>query len=125
MVAPLAVRGVELPEQKLGAAGAMVTVGPGATVIVTVAVPVHPKALVAVTVYVVVTVGEAVVLAQVGHPSVAAGAHEYDTPPVAVIVAVCEGQIVAGGPAVGVGFGLTVTQTALDVATLQPVTTAW
>jgi hypothetical protein len=43
----------------------MVTTGKGFTVTVTVAVEVHPKELVPVTVYVVVTVGDAVGFAQV------------------------------------------------------------
>jgi hypothetical protein len=63
--APLAVRPTLLPEQMVAGEGLMVIVGRGRTVTVTVAVPVQPAALVPVTVYVVVTVGDAVGLGQV------------------------------------------------------------
>lgn len=71
MEAPVAVNVVELPEQIVVVADDAVTVGDAFTVIVRVAVPEHP-AVVPVTVYVVVTVGETVT----GDPLNGPGNHE-------------------------------------------------
>jgi hypothetical protein len=74
--APLADRFTAILGQVVGAAGLMVMVGSGFTVTVTVVVAVQPAAVVPVTVYVVVAVGEAFTV----EPDVAlrpvAGAHE-------------------------------------------------
>ena len=73
---PLAVIVVLLPVQMEGADGFTVTVMEEFTVTVTVAVAVQPAALVPVTVYVVVTVGDALIVAPVVALRPVAGDHE-------------------------------------------------
>ena len=73
--APLAVMLTFPPGQIAGADGVTVIVGLGFTVTVTVAVFVHPLTAVPVTVYVVVTVGDAVTVAHVVQLRPVAGVH--------------------------------------------------
>lgn len=70
VVPPLAVSEVELPEQIDELVDVVVTVGDGFTVIVRVEVAVQPAALVPVTVYVVVVVGETVTGEPVNDPGI-------------------------------------------------------
>jgi hypothetical protein len=110
--APLAVRFTLPPVQYEGLGGFTVTVGKGFTVTVTVAVFVHPAAVVPVTVYVVVTVGFAVTVAPVVELRLVAGAHEYVLAPLAVSVVLLPEQMEgAFGLMVIVGKGFTVTVT--------------
>ena len=95
-----------------GLGGFTVTVGKGFTVTVTVAVPVHPAAEVPVTVYVVVTVGDAVGLAQVVQLNPVDGAQLYVDAPLAVSEVLLPEQMEgAFGLTVMVGKGFTVTVT--------------
>ena len=87
--------------------GLTVTLGRGTTDIVTVVESMHPLASVPVTVYVVVTLGEAIVLIQVVQPKPVEGFHVYVDAPVAVNEADPPGQIesVAGTTTIiGGGF---------------------
>ena len=89
-----------------------VTTGTGLTVTVTCAVLVHPNDDVAVTVYVVVVVGDAVTDAPVVLLNPVAGLQEYEAAfPVAVNVVDCPRQIEVFGDNVNVGSGRTVTVT--------------
>ena len=98
------------PGQIAGAEGVTVITGFGLTVIVTVAVFVQPFTAVPVTVYVVVTVGDAVGFAQVVQLNPVAGAHTYVLAPLAVMINPPPKQIdAAGGVTVIVGRGNTVT----------------
>ena len=99
-----------------------VTVGNGFTVTLTVAVPVHPAALVPVTVYVAVALGATVLLAPLPNPP----DQLYVFAPLAVITEVCPLHI-ADGLAVALtdGNGFTVTLTVavpVHPAVLVPVT---
>jgi hypothetical protein len=81
-----------------------------ATVTVTCAVTVHPKAS-PVTVYVIVEDGLAVTLAPVVELRFVAGDHVYVLAPLAVSVALCPMQMVGFGVTVTTGIGFTVTVT--------------
>ena len=90
---------------------ALVKIGNGLTVTVTVRVPTQPFALVPVTVYVVVAEGETVTAASVAK-SVEPSFQTYETAPLAVSVVLSPLQIIADdGVTVIVGFGFTVTVT--------------
>ena len=112
---------VEDPMQILGDAVTAVTVGNGFTVRVTVLVPIHPAAVLPVTLYVVVVDGDAVKLAPVP-----VGLHMYVFAPVAAIVELWPAQIAAGvADAVTVGNGLIVSVTVavpVQPAAVLPVT---
>jgi hypothetical protein len=82
VLAPLAVKDVDEPEQIV--CEATVKVGVGLTVIVAVAVLVHPEADVPVTVYAVVTVGLAVTALPVVALNPVEGLHVYVLAPLAV-----------------------------------------
>jgi len=105
--APPPVSVVLLPAQMVAPDVVVVTVGEGLTVIMRVAVPVHP-AVVPVTVYVVVPVGETVTVVPVSDP----GIHVYVVAPEAVMVVLFPEQIVPPVVVVvTVGDGVTVTST--------------
>ena len=122
VLAPLAVSVEDCPEFIVDGIAEAVTVGNGFTVTLTAAVPVHPAALVPVTVYVVVLVGDTVLELPV--PRLCD--QLYVLAPFAVNVVLCPEHIVAGdAEAVTVGNALTVTLTdAVPVhpAVLVPVT---
>ena len=108
----------------MGVGELTVTVGVGVTVIVTVAVPLHPL-LVPVTVYVVVTDGNAVTINPTVLLKPVAGAHVYVFAPLAVIVKLSPvHRLEDGGVNVIVGVGFTVTSTVavLTHAPAVPVT---
>jgi hypothetical protein len=105
VVAPLAVMVAELPAQIVAVDVVVVTVGVGFTVIVLVAVPVHPFAAVPVTVYVVVPAGETVTVPPLRLP----GFQLYVAAPPPVSVSELPLQIVVvEDVAVTVGEGFTV-----------------
>ena len=110
VVAPDAEIVVDCPEQMVDVPVA-VTVGVGLTVIVTDAVFVHP-AVVPVTVYVVVDVGDTEAVAEVPAPLF----QEYVVAPDAEIDVGCPAQMVAVPVAATVGNGLTVTVIGADAA---------
>ena len=105
------------PAQTVVTAGAIVPpVGEGLTVIVDVAVFVHPLALVPVTVYVVVEVGPALTTEPDVDDNPVAGLQVYVDAPDAVKVILLPLQIVAEvGDTVTLGSGFTVTTVAADV----------
>jgi hypothetical protein len=124
VVAPLAVKVVEVPGQMGFADAEMLTVGPGFTVIRTEAVLVHPVASVPVTIYVVVVSGLAVTVAPVVADKPVAGDHEYETTPLAVNVTELPEHIidvVGKTDTVAEAFDVTVTD-AVDV--LHPLASA-
>ena len=88
VLAPLLVSVEVCPTQIAVGDADAVTVGNGFTVTVTVAVFTHPAAEVPVTVYVVVTVGDAVTEEPVDGLTLVLGAHEYVLAPLAVRVEV-------------------------------------
>ena len=114
MVAPLAVKLVLAPVQMLVLEDT-VTVGKVFTVIVTVAVFVHPLELVPVTVYVVVVVGLAVTVAPVVELNPVDGVHAYVVAPLAVRLVEFPVHILVLDETVTVGNEFTVT---VFVATL-------
>ena len=83
MDAPLAVNVVEVPEHIVGEEEDATTVGVGFTGILNVLVDVHPRVLVPVTVYVVVTDGVTTTVLPIKAP----GFQVYEAAPVAVKVA--------------------------------------
>jgi hypothetical protein len=94
--APLAVSVVLLPVHIEGAEGLIVTTGKGLTVTVTVAVLVQPAALVPVTVYVVVAVGDAVTVVPVVELKPVEGVQLYVEAPLAVRFVLCPVHIATG-----------------------------
>jgi len=122
VLAPLAVNVVLCPEHIVAGLADAVTDGNGFTVTLTVAVPVHPAALVPVTVYVVVLVGDTVLELPV--PRLCD--QLYVLAPFAVNVVLCPEHIVAGlAVAATDGNGFTVTLTVavpVHPAVLVPVT---
>jgi len=120
--APLTVNTVLAPLHIVAGLAVAVTIGNGFTVILTVAVPVHPSAVVPVTEYVVVEFGVTVLLPPVPNPP----DQLYVFAPLAVITEVCPLHIAAGlAVALTVGNGFTVTLTAAvpeHPAVLVPVT---
>jgi hypothetical protein len=106
-VPPLAVKGVLFPVQIVTLFPAL-AFGKALTVIVTDAVAVHPPELVTVTVYVVVTVGDAVGDAPVVALKPVAGLHAYDVPPLAFSTVLPPAQKEVFEPAFAVGNALTV-----------------
>ena len=117
VLAPFAVSVADCPVQIV--AGATEITGSALTVTVTCVEAVHPLTSVPVTVYVVVVVGFAVTDEPVVALSAVAGVHEYVEAPLAVSVADCPLQIVAGETLI-TGSGLTVTVTCTDA--VQPLT---
>lgn len=109
---------VLLPEQIVAPVVVVVIVGEGFTVMVRVAVPLHPPD-VPVIVYVVAVVGETVIVVPVKLP----GIHKYVVAPLAVIVVLLPLQIVAPVVVVvTVGDGVTVIScVAADVQPFEPV----
>lgn len=83
--------------------------GPWITVAVTVVEPVHPFALVPVTVYVVVTLGVAITVAPLAIDNPSAGLHAYVFAPLAVNVTLLPLQNAAGVGTLNTGLGFTVT----------------
>jgi hypothetical protein len=122
VLAPLAVSVEDCPEFIVDGIAEAVTVGNGFTVTLTVAVPVHPAALVPVTVYVVVALGVTVLLAPVPNPP----DQLYVLAPLAVNTELAPLHIADGlADAVTVGNGFTVTLTVavpVHPAALVPVT---
>jgi hypothetical protein len=120
--APLAVSSELSPLHIAAGLADAVTVGNGFTVTLTVAVPVHPSALVPVTVYVVVALGVTVLLAPVPNPP----DQLYVFAPLAVNTELAPLHIAVGlADAVTVGNGFTVTLTVavpVHPAVLVPVT---
>jgi len=120
--APLTVNTVLAPLHIVAGLAVAVTVGNGFTVILTVAVPVHPSAVVPVTEYVVVEFGVTVLLPPVPNPP----DQLYVFAPLAVITEVCPLHIAAGlAVALTVGNGFTVTLTVavpVHPAVVVPVT---
>jgi PII-like signaling protein len=110
VAAPVAVSTVDEPVQIATSIPAM-TRGNGFTMTVTIAGVLHPPLVIAVTVYVVVTVGVAVTLAPDVEERSAAGDHVYETAPVAVSVADEPEHIATSVPALIVSAkgGMTVT----------------
>ena len=99
-----------LPPAQIVAAPLAVTVGSGVTVTITDAVAEHPKD-VPVTVYVLVTVGEAIGFAIFVALNPVAGDHVYVVPPFASNEVFVPLQIVTSGETDTEGIGLTVTVT--------------
>ena len=115
VAAPLAVSVVLFPSQIVCAAEAIVTVGTGLTVTVTVVVPVHPF-VVPDTVYVVVDVGFAVTTAPVVEDKPVEGLQLYVVAPLAVSETLLPLQIGgADGVTVTTGIGLTVNTAGFEI----------
>jgi hypothetical protein len=121
VLAPLAVNTELSPLHIADGLAVAATDGNGFTVTLTVAVPVHPAVLVPVTVYVVVEVGDTVLLEPLPKPP----DQLYVLAPLAVNVEVCPLHIDVGlADAVTVGNGFTVTLTVVVAVhtSLTPVT---
>jgi hypothetical protein len=122
VLAPLAVNTELTPLHIAAGLAVAVTVGNGFTVTLTVAVPVHPSALVPVTVYVVVALGVTVLLAPVPNPP----DQLYVFAPLAVNSELDPLHIAVGladADTVGNGFTVTVTVAVpVHPAVLVPVT---